>query len=792
MHVEAVVLDAWGRYLERLAEGELALAAVGGFGRRELFPHSDVDLLLLTARRDPGERRRAAFAEFLRALWDAGLRVSQSVHTPAGCCELCDDNVELSVSLLDQRFLAGSREVHAELEARLPRLAHSHRHALMRRLAKMARARHARYGGSIHQLEPNVKEGPGGLRDWHVICWLDRLRRSEPHRLPAAEPNLELLPARDFLFRLRSQLHLAAGRDMNVLTFDLADEIAETAGIPVDRWMREYYTHARAVSREVIRAIEGAEEQAGSLLVQFRDWRSRVSNADFHVTRERVYFRAFERLEFEPPLVLRLFEFVARHGLRLASETERRLAGHMPRLRRFFAESRPVLWPALQSILLAPNAGLALRSMDETGVLHALLPEWERVDCLVVRDFYHRYTVEEHTLTAIEELERLGERGSAADARFAGLLAETGDLALLKLALLLHDLGKADATGAHAGRSARIGEEIMARIQVPAGERAAVRLLVNAHLDLSTAMTSRDLDDPATIRSLADRASTLEDLQRLTLVTYADISAVNPAAMTPWRRDELWRLYLMLRNELTRELEDDRVTSPPFEDAGFLEGLPVRYLRTHTPEDIRAHAGLEQLSRARGVAIDLRHEGGYWRLTLAAHDRPALLASIAGALAGFGMNILKAEGFANRRGAVLDIFVFADPHRTLELNPTEADRLRLVIERVTLGRTDVRALLQSRPKPSAPARLRRMIPTVALNDAASETATLVEIVTADRPGLLYSLASAISGQGANIEVALIHTEAHRAFDVFYVTRGGRKLTAADQAALAAALRRAVD
>jgi [protein-PII] uridylyltransferase len=362
------------------------------------------------------------------------------------------------------------------------------------------------------------------------------------------------------------------------------------------------------------------------------------------------------------------------------------------------------------------------------------------------------------------------------------LLAETGDLPVLRFALLFHDTGKAGATGRHVERSLQLAEAAMERTQMPAAERRSVRLLIDAHLDLSAAMTSRDLDDPAVVRSLADRAGTLEDLQRLTLLTYADISAVNPGAMTPWRLDQLWRVYLALHHELTRELASDRIVSPPRDAGEFAEGFPVRYLRTHTPEQMRLHEELERRSRDRGVAIDLTHEGGYWRLTLAAKDRPALLASVAGALAAFGMNILKAEGFANLRGTVLDVFVFADPHHTLELNPSEVDRLRLMLERVTLGRTDVRALLEGRAMPARSKRL-RIRPTVTFDQSASDSATLVEIVAEDRPGLLYTLASAISERGANIELVLIDTEGHKALDVFYVTRNGRKLTPEDEAGL---------
>ncbi len=759
--VERIVRAAWN--IE-----ELALVAVGGFGRRELFPHSDVDLLLLGK-----QAPREAIAEFLRTLWDAGLRVSQSVHSVAECCELDEANVELAISLLSHRYLAGDRALYERLERQFARFVHAERQSLARRLCRMARARHAKHGASIYQLEPNIKEGPGGLRDLQTIAWLRQVRTGT-----ASLPS-ELLPARDLLFSIRWFLHTACGRDMNTLTFDLAEEIADRAGAGPAEWMRGYYARAREVWRAVLREIEAAEEQGSNLLVQFRDWRSRVSNADFHVSRERVYFREPHRIEYEPPLVLSLFQFAARHRMRLAEETERRIAEHLPRLEQYFAGPRPAAWTALRDILAQPHSAIALRAMHATGVLAALFPEWRHADCLVVRDFYHRYTVDEHTLVAIEAVEALRESGH--DKRFSDLLAETEDLPLVKFALLFHDLGKGHADGRHVDRSAALAAAAMERIQMPVAERRVVRRLIDQHLELSTALSRRDLDDPATARALAARAGTLEDLKRLTLVTYADISAVNPAAMTPWRLEQLWRVYLITHNELTRELASERIERPSAEAGEFAEGFPVRYLRTQPPEAVRAHAALAARSRERGVAVDLAAENGVYRLTFVARDSPFLFASAAGAIASFGLNILKAEGFANRRGEVLDTFVFSDPHRTLELNPTEADRLRLTVERAVLGRVDVQTLLQNRPLPPPPSKRHRIRPSVTISD--SEAATLVEIVAEDRPGLLYSLASAISKAGAHIELVLVDTEAHKAIDVFYLS----KLTPDQKVALDGAL-----
>ena len=783
--VETAVRRAFQRFLEAAFPEGLALMAVGGFGRQELFPHSDVDLLLLVERAVLAERQRGRVSAFLQELWDAGLRVSHSVRAPAECCELDERNIELSVSLLDQRFLAGDRGLHAKFVLQLCRFLHRQRQRLAFHLGRLVRARHARHREAIYELEPNIKESPGGLRDLQLVRWLSQFRAAAPDRLPRLELPPELEPARAFLFGLRSWLHARAGRDNNLLTFDLQEEAAADPA----EFMRGYYHHARGVHRAAVRELETVESHASPLLAQFQDWRARLANAEFSVSREQVFLRVPHQLPHDAPLILRLFEYVARHGMRLAAETERHVAAALPRLAEFAAAPRP-FWPALRPVLSLPHAALALRAMHETGVLKTVFPEWGRIECLVIRDFYHRYTVDEHTLRAIESLWSLRAADDPAARSFAELFAEVDDPALLTFALLFHDLGKAGGGAGHIPESLGAAEAAMERIQMPAPARHTVRALIEHHLDLSAVMNSRDLDDPATAAALAERVGTLEILKQLTLVTYADISAVNPTALTPWRRHLLWRVYLLGCRQLTRALESERITAGPadsHERAAFLEGFPARYLRTHEKAEIEAHRELERRARERGVAVDLRKQDDTYRLTLVAPDRPFLLAAAAGALASFGMNILKAEGFSNRAGTVLDEFVFADPLRTLELNPPEADRLRATVERVVLGKVDVKTLLARRPPPQPPSRRSRLRPAVSFDAGASEAATLIQIIAEDRPGLLYDLARTISSAGCNIELILIDTQAHKAIDVFYVTAEGRKLDAAREAALGESL-----
>ena len=798
--VDAIVIDAAAE-LCRLAGP--AVLAVGGYGRRQLFPFSDVDLLLLFESERVAIAHKDTISAFLRRLWDSGIRVSHSVRTPDECAEVHDRNIELNISLLDQRYLTGDRAHYAGLARRLPRFIHANRDALVRNLSQLTRERHTKYAGTFYHLEPNVKETPGGLRDYQLVCWLQQLHETEVSRLGVADPPPELQQAFRFLARLRCYLHCQSGRDNNVLSFDAQDAIAEewnassgpgAAGgtacptrnsLDAATWMREYYRHSRTIYRAALHALEASEAQSSSLFAQFRDWRSRLSNADFSVHRERAHFRAPQRLDVEPELVLRLFEFVARHGIRVSFEAEQRIEAVLDRLRGYFAEPRPI-WPTLNQILSLPHAPLAARAMHETGVLTAMFPELEQIECLVIRDFFHRYTVDEHTLVAMQNLWNSG-------GGYADLLAEGKQPGLLMFALMFHDSGKGSPGEGHVDASVRLAGKAAARIGVPAQDRETALFLIQRHLDLSLTMQSRDVYDPQTIRDVAHQVETVERLKALTLLTRADIGAVNPQIMTPWRSQQLWLLYLMVYNELTRKLESDRIEAVPAgppERVAFLQGFPTRYLRTHTETEIDGHMALEERSRKRGLAVEIRKLESAWQLTLVAGDRPRLFASVAGTLSSFGMNILKAEAFSNRRGLALNTFAFADPTRTLDLNPTEVDRLRATTERVIAGKTDVGELLRSRPKPTLPSRKARIPATVSFDSQASRTATLIEIVAEDRPGLLYDLASAISSNGGNIEVVLIDTEAHKAIDVFYVTADGRKLTPEKQQVLAESLRRA--
>jgi [protein-PII] uridylyltransferase len=777
--IDQMSIEAFDSTLKAGFPKGVAMLAVGGYGRRELFPFSDIDITILLENELLATAIKEPLSEFMRRLWDSGLRLSHSVRTVSDCAEVHDQNPELNISLLDRRLLGGDPQVHAKLEARFPLFLTKQGHRLTRHLCQLTRVRHNHFQDTLYHLEPDVKETPGGLRDLHFIHWLTLLR-------PELRPETSLAGASTFLSSLRCFLHFEAGRDRNILNFEAQELIVKqqfSQATAPTAWMREYFNHARAVFREAQRTLDACEKTETSLFSAFRDKRSGISNSEFTVSRERIFLRNPARLQGDPEMVLRLLEFVARHGVPLAAETERRLESTRKAFAAWCEIPRP-LWQSIKVILALPHAAMALRVLQNTGLMQALFPEWASVVSLVVRDFYHRYTVDEHTLVCIEQLAALRNTQDPAARRFASLLSEIDNTAVLLFALLYHDVGKGAFTGHHSTVSLEWARAAMERMQVPQHEQEAVAFLILHHLALSEVMNGRDMSDPDTVRALADRVGTIERLKLLAVLTYADISGVNPGAMSPWRLEQLWRVYRVGYQELTRELETDRINEVPENlapRADFLRGFPIRYLRTHSPAEIESHIKLYELSRPTGVAVKLEPTEGARRVIVVARDMPFLFASLAGALSSFGLDILKAEAFSNARGQVLDTFVFGDPRRTLELNPSESDRLLDLLRKVATGKTDVRNLLKNRPQPdlkrsSAP-------PSVVFDSEACATATLVEIDAEDRPGLLYNLATAFSSAACNIDVVLIDTKGNRAIDVFYVAQQGSKLTPATQAML---------
>jgi [protein-PII] uridylyltransferase len=833
--VDGLVIALYAQLLSpQLDEPQnFCLVALGGYGRRELFPYSDIDLLFLTEGGGEQSSRRDAMAAILRELWDFRLRVSHSVHTLAECGRLHRDNLEFNVALLDCRYLAGDRRLFVRLHDDLyPHLVARDHQDLLRNLADMTRQRHAKYGDTIFHLEPDIKEAPGGLRDYHVCRWLGRIsglaRRKAwgaPEDLWPAPGRAEIAAAFEFLCATRCFLHYFRERDDNQLSYECQD-LACARGIARPQaaaqaaadWMRIYFRNARSIYRLSLHLLDDSAPARAGVYGLFQNWRSRLSNADFSVLRENIYLRQPAALAHDSALLFRLFGMVAQHGLELSREAERAVTETLPRLAANPLDPA-VFWGHFRQILLFPQAAKALRDMNRLGVLSALFPEFQVIDSLVIRDFFHRYTVDEHSFMTIQNLHALvpsrsrSQRrphpatGSEWEERLAEIFPELEKPELLYLALLFHDVGKGMPAQDHIEGSLQALDGIMKRFDLGAGDRTNVRFLIASHLEMSTTLQRRDIFDPETVREFADKMETSERLKMLSLLTYADLKSVNPEALTLWKTELLWRLYAATANYLARSLDQERVKplaataslaekilpllSPSTTRAevdSFLEGFPRRYLATHSPEEMALHYQLARRLDQEAVQVDLRALANLHELTVITLDRPFLFASITGSLAAWGMSIVKADAFANGAGVVLDTFRFVDLYRTLELNPSEADRFKSNLVDVLQGRMELAKLMRGRIRPGAVPKPKVTIPTqVRFDDASSSHSTLLELITYDRPGLLYQVSSVLAELGCNIEIALIDTEGEKVIDVFYLTAQGRKLPPQLQTAIERAL-----
>jgi [protein-PII] uridylyltransferase len=797
------------------APKDFTLVATGGFGRGWLFPHSDIDLLFLHAAGHSEREFKDPIRRFSQELWDLRLRLSPVTRNLTECEKLDPNNVEFAISLLDCRYLAGDRELFSRLrEKAIPRLVGRECHNLIQNLGDLTRARHHKFGNTVFHLEPNVKDGPGGLRDYSVANWLALISAMEKLKVWPDTNNLLPVSSRraldaalDFQMSVRCFLHFRHGRHDNTLTWEAQDEAAarkigardvEITGAA--DWMRIYFSHVRGVHRVCSQLLEEIPAAWSSLHRQLQGWRARVESDDFSVVDGLIFLQQPGGLR-DPEMLLRLFHFMAEHGLKLSTTTEYKVEQALPSL----AATPPrgaELWLYLQETLLQPHAADALRAMNALRLLTLLLPELKGIEALVVRDFYHRYTVDEHSFLAIENLHRLKDSKSEWDKRFAELQSELEQPELLYLALLLHDSGKAVPSDSHVELSLQFTDSCVERLDLDPADRDTVRYLVASHLEMSAAMR-RDVFDPANVKSFAEKVGVPERLKMLCLMTYADIKAVNPEAMTPWKADNLWQLYIACANYLSRSA-DERVQKGDYGAnlahlrslapvAGkriniFLEGLPQRYLRIHGATDVLAHAEMAARSGQDGVQLSLKQVRHWYELTLITSDRPFLFASVSGALAAWGMNIVKANAFSNAAGVVVDTFDFTDRFRTLEMNLQEWERLKNSIAAVVKGEADVARMLRDRLKSEKSDSTKVKVATqIEFDDACSANSTLVQVLTQDRPGLLYRMCSVISKHECNIEIALIETEGQMAIDVLYLTSGGTKLSLQRQAELGKAL-----
>lgn len=785
----------------------LALLAVGGYGRGQLAPHSDIDLLFLRVSGDHALQDQAV-EDMLYVLWDLSLKVGQAIRTPQECLTLGASDPIILTSLLDTRLIRGSRKGFVSLRKAIDeRLLAPNRRSFVE--AKMAEreARHSKQGQSRYQLEPNIKENKGGLRDLHTLSWIARavFGDGQIQTLLAVGVFSKAQAAayeraEAFLIRVRLHLHYLWNRAEERLSFDAQIELAGAMGFTgpdtrsaVEAFMQAYFRAAKDVgdlTGIMIATIE--EEFEEKPWFQVSAWRRAAKPQDvegFDFISERLAISGAQHLVEHPLDFLRYFLVAHERGLTHAPSTLRLISQNLWLIDEVLRTSAEANALFLNLLTHEKNPATALRTMNETGVLAAFLPEWQSVVGLMQFNQYHHYTVDEHTLYCIEELHKLraGEQGEVT-APVHEVMGQIADQSVLFVAMLYHDIAKG-RPGKHEIEGAKLAPAIAERLGLSAAQGDQVTWLIREHLSLSSSAFHRDVDDAATLESIAAMAESVESLKMLYVLTAADVRAVGPGTWSAWKGDLLNRAYIgageILRSgevsggaegragqvrRATTQFLADMESAPGAEDqAAFFNAAPDAYWLAYAPKDCAAHIAL--MAQAPTFTLDPVKRRKQVILTLAAPDKPGLFAQVTGAvtLSGWNVEAAKAHTFAN--GMALDTLVLTGPGSGFAPKAGELQALKANLNAALEGSQNLKDISSRLPRKRTrrqqvmdrPASVQFFAPS------AEGGATIVEVRGPDRPALMFDLTATLQQLGLSLQSLRVTTYGERFVNVFYVT-----------------------
>ncbi len=809
-------------------EPQLALVAIGGYGRGELNPFSDVDIMFLHGGSQMSPQTGSIIEAILYMLWDVGFKVGHSTRSIPGAMEQANADMLSKTALLEARFIGGDRELYESFRTRFEeKCVRGHeKEYIAQRVANQAE-RHAKHGSTVYVQEPNIKAGCGSLRDYHNLLWISFFQRgiSTSHglveaKLLAENDRRKLDRAYDFLLRVRTELHYLCRRGTDTLSLVHQLPVATKLEYPqknplrrIEAFMRDYYQHARVIFRftETLsaRLCMSEEESARSGLVRFLMRRKKNEHFDgFFIAQGLLYPESREIFRDDPFRMMRAFQHAQQRKVGFSPELQTLVRRRLHLVDRTYCYARSSRETFKAILSRKGEVGRMMRLMHECDFLGRYLPEFGELTCLVQHEFFHRYTVDEHTLVCLEKLDALVDTPNPRLRGYRELFLRHEAPFVLYLATILHDAGKASNARYHAEASAILANRVAARLQLRSEQRKELIFLVDNHLLLSSTAQRRNLEDPATISEFANVVRSQANLDALMLLTLADGMGIgDDHTWSDWKESLVWHLYrsttqyfkdgVVFFHERAMEREENRraVTrklNPSYEaeiNAHFLY-MPDSYFQAFDVHDISGHIRLfrtfferRALSEVHALAPALRWvprtERGHSELWVCTWDRRHLLAKIAGALAAAHLNILSADIFTRGDNLALDVFRVCDTNFQAVTTPRETEQVERILTEALAGEDyDFEPLLKAaQGRPSYQLSQELEFPTQIMIDSSSHPVyTLVDIQTPDRLGLLYHILKAFGEAGLNIALSRIATEKGAAIDSFYVVNAeGRKI-----------------